>query len=164
MWDLWEKRKKRAIALFVPLVAGLLLSAILTSALSGCAPTQMSPAEERKHFGETYTPKSIIIPQLEDTFATVSMSWEDGQMKHKLVVDKSTPLKEWLNDHPKGRFIVTWTDGDRTVGGFDAPFNLLRISSDQKTLSYEGNADCGEEAYADIYKHRDSWGLTWAYD
>jgi hypothetical protein len=133
--------------------------------LSSCSTTgsdtkNMSPEQKSRVYSKPYKPKSVVIPQLNDTIATVEMSWKEGVMHYALTVDKSFDLQTWLEEHPKGSFVVTWEKNGTTFGGFNAPFKEFKPEGND--LKYEGHADCGSDRYDDLYANREDWGLSWA--
>lgn len=147
------------VVLHLAAVITLLLTLSACTTIGGGDTKNMTPEQKASLYAKPYKPKSIMIPQLNDTIATVEMSWKDGEMFYSLIVDKSFDLQAWLEEHPKGNFVVTWEKDGTTFGGFDAPFKDLK--KEGKDLKYSGHAPCGLDKYDDLYANRDYWGLTW---
>lgn len=150
----------KSTAVTAMLIAIALMGALL---LAGCGGSQstanMTPEQKAAEYAKPYKPKSIMIEPLNDTIATVETHWKDGQMYYTLDIDRSNELTQWLNEHPQGRFVVTWEKEGRTVAGFDAPFRDFEQAG--KDYIFKGNSDCGLDVYDDVYANKDLWGLTW---
>lgn len=155
-----SRTTRRSTAVTAMLIAIALMGALLLMGCGGSKSTaNMTPEQKAAEYAKPYKPKSIMIEPLNDTIATVETHWKDGQMYYTLDIDRSNELTQWLNEHPKGRFVVTWEKDGRVVAGFDAPFqNFAQVGKD---YIFEGNSDCGLDVYDDVYANRDYWGLTW---
>lgn len=138
------------------------LSACGGGGLVGGDVAKMSDRQKNDFFAQPFKPKSIVIPQLNDTIATVEASWHNGVMSYSLSLGKSQELAQWFTENPKGRFVITWERDGRTIAGFDAPFSELETKG--QDYVYSGNADCGIDVFTDIYNNREYWGLTWEFD